>query len=45
MHAVAFSAGERAHLLLLVRALEIELCDIAAGIDGPLAQFDRVVAA
>ena len=44
MDAVALPAGERAHLLLLIGPLEIELGDIASGIDRPLAEFDRVMA-
>ncbi len=45
VHAVAFAARERADLLLLVGALEIERRAIAARIDLPLAEQDQLVAA
>src|SRR5689334_25241938 len=45
MHAVALAARERADLLLLVGALEIERRAIAARIDLALAQEDQLVAA
>src|SRR5215468_1102659 len=45
MHAVALAAGERADLLLLVGALEVERRAIAARIDFLLAEQDQLVAA
>src|SRR5882762_8749788 len=45
MQAVALAARERAHLLLLVRALEVEGPTIGARIDLALAQRQHVEAA
>src|SRR6516165_3993679 len=45
MHAVAFAAGERADLLLLIGALEVERRAIAPRIDLALAEHDQLVAA
>src|SRR3954469_19203316 len=45
MHAVALAARQRADLLLLVGALEIERRDIAARIDLALAEQDKLVTA
>src|SRR5258708_19682826 len=44
MHAVAFAAGQRADLLLLIGALEIERGAIAARIHLALAQKNKLVA-
>ena len=45
MDAIAFAAGERPDLLLLVRPLEVELGDVAPRIDRPLAELNRVMPA
>src|SRR6185295_8805436 len=45
MHAIAFAARQRADLLLLVGALEVERRAIAARIDLALAEQDQFVAA
>src|ERR1043166_726196 len=45
MDAVALAAGQRADLLLLVGALEVERRAIAARIDFLLAEQDQLVAA
>src|SRR5271165_6523070 len=45
MHAVALAARQLAHLLLLVRALEVEGADIGAGVHLALGESDDVVAA
>ena len=45
MDAVAFTTRQRPDLLLLVWPLKVELGNVAAGVHGPLAEFDRVVAA
>ena len=44
MDAVALAAGERADLLLLVAALEVEGADIGARVHLALAELDDVVA-
>src|SRR5580698_4805556 len=43
MHAVAFTAGELADLLLLVGALEVEGAGVRAGIYLPFAKVDHVL--
>src|SRR5262245_28729310 len=45
MHAVAFAAGERADLLFLVGAAEVEAVDVGPGIHLFAAHFEVVVAA
>src|SRR5207237_6254671 len=45
MHAIAFAAGERADLALLLRALEVEPGDERARGDRPLADHQLVLAA
>ena len=45
MHPVPLASRERADLLLLIGPHEHEFGDIAAGVDGPFAELDRVVAA
>src|SRR5262249_58618095 len=42
MHAVALAAGKRAHLLLLVRTLEVEGRTVGARIDLALAERQHV---
>src|SRR5690606_10817821 len=42
MHAIALAAGELAHLLLLVRSLEIEPAAIGARIHLAIAELDLV---
>jgi hypothetical protein len=44
VHAVALAARQRAHLLLLVAALEVERRAIGAGVLFALAEVDDVVA-
>ena len=45
MYAVTLAAGQRADLLLLIRALEVEGRTIAARVDLALAEQDQLVAA